>query len=1020
MAEVVLHIYDVTNSGSEIDSFYKDGIGPIAGVFHCAIQVYGEDEWSYGCCEQGTGVFSCAITKNPMYAYREKIVLGKTDCTIFMVDQILRELSREWSGQTYDLLSKNCNHFCDVLCGRLGVPKLPGWVNRFANDGDAALEVAEDTKMRVGSLSCFYLCNLTVKEAKAELVSTSKVASSFSNVSSDMTNSSTSTGWNMKMQGTWKMVAKRSRSSTKRVKKQVTRSRDIEAEYKSATSTSAEGDSGSEKLGVSIPGQHFAERVEHVPLKKRRFMVPSPSPLNRSFARGEDSQHRAQINHSLPVSRLNPNLMSGKTSKVFDDKPDCGGHDFYGIKILAEVACSSGMSSEIASAVDGQIVEHAREQEALAFSPNDSSTGTVDVSGKDTTIESSDKVEEGKSKILVPQNASVDILGHASAANQSERHNMVASSSMIVTRNISIAVSNESSTDGPRENLEAGDSRHLATQSELATVSENLSGDERTGKSKNSECITDDRLHWDLNLPTDAWGQPCDVVDEISGRYSDGEVTESITESRHVDGSNDYPTGLIASDVRMNSQLLSGPSAGESVRNGKECQSGYDSQFEDGELREPYPWEENEGDSEDVEQVDYGSEPEKERLYSLGESNENKLEDIEKEIVAETKCGAVKSKSSDVHEGNNDVEKHVVVCMNNSHSKGSSPSRSFRPDSYEELSERDAGPNKYVGRERTEMRMQNRSPRRRQFSGWDSRRRFSPPIYKGGEYRFGRQTVVEDRVMMSGFDQPGPGPSPGSRGYVRRHFSNGGYQGRFRRFPDGNGNRDFRDANRSFPPGDANDYPSRMHINRMNGRRERSNSPPVFRRRLHDPQSRSRSRSRSPVSWNGRNRSPPGFRGDENRMERVRFPFQKRFPLNQETGFMLQQRNQRNSRFFDGRNKDGGWENHHNDLRGRTGRMFRSEQRFDNMRRVNSENNSNFRPFVRHNNNNSRRFDDDGGSRGEGFKYKGAEEKNEYEMMVHRPQTMEEDGGRLRLDGEQLDTLVSKDNKNNNEASLTK
>lgn len=96
--------------------------------------------------------------------------------------------------------------------------------------------------------------------------------------------------------------------------------------------------------------------------------------------------------------------------------------------------------------------------------------------------------------------------------------------------------------------------------------------------------------------------------------------------------------------------------------------------------------------------------------------------------------------------------------------------------------------------------------------------------------------------------------------------------------------------------------------------------------------------------------------------------------------------------------------------------MFRSEQRFDNMRRVNSENNSNFRPFVRHNNNNSRRFDDDGGSRG--FKYNGAEEKNEYEM-VHRPQTMEEDGGRLRLDGEQLDTLVANDNKKNNEASLT-
>jgi hypothetical protein len=159
MTEVVLHIYDVTNSGSEktnntivqINRFFKDGIG-LGGIFHSAIQVYGNDEWSYGYCELGTGVFSCPSGKNPMYTYREKIVLGKTDCTIFMVNQMLRELSREWPGHTYDLLSKNCNHFCDVLCDRLGVPKIPGWVNRFANAGDTALEVAGNTAMRVGSL----------------------------------------------------------------------------------------------------------------------------------------------------------------------------------------------------------------------------------------------------------------------------------------------------------------------------------------------------------------------------------------------------------------------------------------------------------------------------------------------------------------------------------------------------------------------------------------------------------------------------------------------------------------------------------------------------------------------------------------------------------------------------------------------------------------------------------------------------------------------------------------------------
>ncbi|XP_010438846.1 PREDICTED: uncharacterized protein LOC104722398 [Camelina sativa] len=852
----------------------------------------------------------------------------------------------------------------------------------------------------------------------------------------------------------WKVVAKGSRSSTRRTKKQVARAAapDIETENKSSAGAAPEGDSESEKLGVSVLGQHFAERVEHVPIKKRRFMVPPPSPLKKSSARGEGSQHRAEINHALPVSRLNPNLMGRKTEEISDDKPDCSSHDFSGIKILAEVACSSGMSSDIASLVDGQPVEPVQQQDGLTLSAhvegNDSSSGTVDVSGKDTTIESSDKVGEGKSEILVPQKVLIDTLGNASTADLSEEHHsIVASSGMIEAQNISIAISNESSTERPKETMEADDSGNLAPQSETATVSENLSDDERTGKGKSTECLTDDRLHWDLNLPTDAWGQPCDVVDKVTRRYSDGEVTESVTENGHVDGGKDYAAGLIASDVHMNSPSPSGAKAEASTRNGKECQSGYDSQFEDGELREPYPWEENEGDSGDVEQVDYGSEPENERFYSLAEINENKLEDVEKGILPETKCVAVKCDSGNVREGSSDVEKHVVVCMNDSHSKGSSPSRSFgskqykelpshesiqrrRPYNYEESNERDVGPNKF-GRDRSGMPMRSRSPVRGQYGGWNTKRRFSPPNYKGGPYGFGRprhKTAEDDRVMMNGFDQPGPGPGP--HGYVRRQFSNGGYRGRFSRFPDGGGTRDFRGVDRPFPPGDANDYPSRMHNNRMNNRRDRSNSPPVFRR-MHDPQSRSRSRSRSPGSWNGRNRSPPGFRGDDNRMERVRMPFQKRFPVDQEMGFMSPPRNQRNSRFFDGRNNDGGGENHHNNLRGRKsppGRSFRPEQRFDNIRRVNSENNH-FRPFMRHNNNN-RRFGDGGGSRGGGCKYEGAEEEkngNRYEM-VHRPphpprrlEAMEDDGDnirRFRLNAEQQQqqqqhSVVSINNDNN-------
>lgn len=172
-AEVKLHIYDVTNSDSEktnntivqINKIFKDGIG-LGGIFHSAVQVYGEEEWSFGFCEEGSGVFSCPSAKNPMYTYRECIVLGRTDLPKSKVNQILRELSREWPGDSYDLLSKNCNHFCDEFCEILGVQKLPGWVNRFANAGDTAVEIAGNTAYRF-------------RQAKTEIVTASKVAYQF-------------------------------------------------------------------------------------------------------------------------------------------------------------------------------------------------------------------------------------------------------------------------------------------------------------------------------------------------------------------------------------------------------------------------------------------------------------------------------------------------------------------------------------------------------------------------------------------------------------------------------------------------------------------------------------------------------------------------------------------------------------------------------------------------------------------------------------------------------------------------
>lgn len=83
MCEVVLNVYDVTTSENERTNStittmngitHSLGLG---GVFHGAVEVYGE-EWSFGYCERGTGVYACPPRKNPIYKFRESVALGVT------------------------------------------------------------------------------------------------------------------------------------------------------------------------------------------------------------------------------------------------------------------------------------------------------------------------------------------------------------------------------------------------------------------------------------------------------------------------------------------------------------------------------------------------------------------------------------------------------------------------------------------------------------------------------------------------------------------------------------------------------------------------------------------------------------------------------------------------------------------------------------------------------------------------------------------------------------------------------
>ncbi|CAN4100176.1 unnamed protein product [Withania somnifera] len=125
---VYLNVYDLTPMNG-----YAYWLG--LGVYHSGVQVHGV-EYAFGAHEYPTtGIFEGEPRKCEGFIFRKTILIGWTEKTPGEVRGVMEELAPKYQGNDYNLITKNCNHFCSDACVRLTSNPIPSWVNRLARIG---------------------------------------------------------------------------------------------------------------------------------------------------------------------------------------------------------------------------------------------------------------------------------------------------------------------------------------------------------------------------------------------------------------------------------------------------------------------------------------------------------------------------------------------------------------------------------------------------------------------------------------------------------------------------------------------------------------------------------------------------------------------------------------------------------------------------------------------------------------------------------------------------------------------
>ena len=102
------------------------GIPGCCGAYHSGIEINGT-EFAFGF---QSGVYECRLGDyGPIV---ESVDLGQSVLTNAQISSALSELRLSFTGDTYHVILKNCNHFSEAFAQKCVGRGIPAWVNRAA------------------------------------------------------------------------------------------------------------------------------------------------------------------------------------------------------------------------------------------------------------------------------------------------------------------------------------------------------------------------------------------------------------------------------------------------------------------------------------------------------------------------------------------------------------------------------------------------------------------------------------------------------------------------------------------------------------------------------------------------------------------------------------------------------------------------------------------------------------------------------------------------------------------------